>query len=89
MISPGNYFDWKKQNTVFESMAIFGDGRAVLSDGDRVEELHDRFATADLLPMLGVKPYRGRFFTAAEDVPNGPDVLVISYRLWQSWFARR
>ena len=87
VISPGNYFDWKRQNTCFESMAAFGDGRAVLSDGDRVEEFPDRYATADLLPMLGVKPYRGRFFTAAEDVPNGPDVLVISYRLWQSWFG--
>ncbi|MDR3700579.1 MAG: ABC transporter permease [Candidatus Sulfopaludibacter sp.] len=87
VISPGNYFDWKKQNTSFESMAAFGDGARVLSDGNRVEELPDRFATADLLPMLGVKPYRGRFFTAAEDTPDGPEVLVIGYRLWQSWFA--
>ena len=87
VISPGNYFDWKKQNTCFESMAAFGDGRSVLSDGDRVEEFPDRYATADLLPMLGIKPYRGRFFTPAEDKPNAPDVLVISYRLWQSWFG--
>jgi putative ABC transport system permease protein len=86
-ISPGNYFDWKKQNHVFASMAAFGDGRAVLSDGDRVEELQNRFAAADLLPMLGVQPLRGRFFTAQEDTPAAPDVLVISYRLWQSWFA--
>jgi hypothetical protein len=87
VISPANYFDWKKQNTCFESMAAFGDGPRVLSDGNRVEELPHRFATADLLPMLGVKPYRGRFFTAAEDTPDGPEVLVIGYRLWQSWFA--
>jgi putative ABC transport system permease protein len=86
-ISPANYMDWKKQNDVFESMAAFGDGTAVLRDGDRVEELHNRFATADLLAMLGVKPYRGRFFTPQEDMPNGPDVIVISYRLWQSWFG--
>ena len=86
-ISPGNYRDWKAQNHVFESMASFGDGRAVLSDGDRVEELRNRFATADLLPMLGVQPLRGRFFTAEEDLPKGPNVIVISYRLWQSWFG--
>ncbi|HEV3200416.1 MAG TPA: ABC transporter permease [Bryobacteraceae bacterium] len=86
-ISPANYFDWKKQNEVFESMAAFGDGRAVLSDRDRVEELQNRFATADLLPMLGVQPLRGRFFTAQEDTPTAPNTLVISYRLWQSWFG--
>ncbi len=86
-ISPGNYRDWKAQNNVFESMAIFGDGRGALIDGARVEELETRFASADLLPLLGVQPYRGRFFTAQEDLPSGPNVLVISYRVWQSWFA--
>ena len=86
-ISPGNYFDWKAQNDVFQSMAAFGDGRTVLSDGDRVEELQNRYATADLLPMLGVQPFRGRFFTAQEDAPRAPNTLVISYRLWQSWFG--
>jgi predicted permease len=86
-ISPANYRDWKAQNNVFESIAAFGDGRAVLADGERVEELQNRFATADMLPLLGVRPLRGRFFTAAEDLPNTPNVLVISYRLWQSWFS--
>jgi len=86
-ISAANYFDWRAQNNVFESMAAFGDGRVVLSYGDRVEELRTRFATAGMLPMLGVKPFRGRFFTEEEDAPKGPDVVVISYRLWQGWFA--
>src|SRR6185503_16981768 len=30
VINPGNYFDWKRRNTVFDSLAIFNDGRAVL-----------------------------------------------------------
>src|SRR5262249_10959003 len=86
-ISPANYRDWKAQNTVFERLAAFSDLRVVLADGERVEELQNRFATADLLPLLGVQPLRGRFFTAAEDLPNTPNVIIISYRLWQSWFG--
>jgi len=86
-ISPGNFRDWKAQNDVFESMAAFVDGRTVVSDGDHAEELENRFATADLLPMLGVQPLRGRFFTPQEDTPRAPNVLVISYRLWQNWFG--
>ena len=86
-ISPANYLDRKKQNEVFATLAAFADGRAVLSEGDRVEELQNRFATVDLLPMLGVQPLRGRFFTAQEDTPTAPNTLVISYRLWQSWFG--
>jgi putative ABC transport system permease protein len=86
-ISPANYRDWKAQNSVFESMAAFFDGRAVLAYGERVEEIQNRFASADLLPMLGIRPLRGRFFTPAEDVPNLPNVIIISYQLWQSWFG--
>jgi hypothetical protein len=37
--------------------------------------------SADLLPMLGIRPLRGRLFTAAEDLPNAPNVVLISYRL--------
>src|SRR5262249_40583277 len=44
-------------------------------------------ATADLLPLLGVSAARGRLFTAAETVPNGPRVVVLSHRLWARRFA--
>ncbi len=40
-------------------------------------------ATADFFPLLGVRPARGRFFTAAEDAPpNGAHVLVLSHAYW-------
>jgi putative ABC transport system permease protein len=87
VVSPANYRDWKAQNDAFESMGAFGDGRGVLDDGRRVEEVGVQYVTADLLPMLGVAPYRGRFFSAAEDLPSAPDVVLISYRLWQGWFG--
>ena len=61
VVSPANYRDWKAQNNAFESMGAFGDGRGVLDDGHRVEEVGVQYVTADLLPMLGVPPYRGRF----------------------------
>ena len=87
VVNPGNYRDWKAQNSAFESMGAFGDGRGVLDDGHRVEEVGVQYVTADLLPMLGVPPYRGRFISPAEDLPKTPDVVLLSYRLWQSWFG--
>ena len=33
-----------------------GDGRAVLSDGTHVDEFANRFATSEMLTMLGVRP---------------------------------
>jgi putative ABC transport system permease protein len=87
VVSPANYRDWKAQNHEFESMAVFVEGPVAFADGTRVEELQEQFMSADLLPMLGVDPFRGRLFTAAEDLPNAPNVVLISYRLWQSWFG--
>jgi putative ABC transport system permease protein len=87
VVSPANYRDWKAQNDVFESMGAFGEGRAVLDDGRHVEEIGVQYVTADLLPLLGVPPYRGRLITPAEDLPRTPDVVLISYRLWQTWFG--
>jgi putative ABC transport system permease protein len=87
VVAPGNFVDWRKQNDVFESMAGYFDTKAVLTVGSRNEEVPKQFVTAELFPMLGVKPLRGRFFTAAEDLPGAEHVQIISYRLWQSWFG--
>src|SRR3954454_23695305 len=87
VVSPGNFLDWKRQNDVFESMAGFRDARSVLTVGDRSEELVKQIASAELLPMLGVQPVRGRLFTPKDDVRGAENVEIISYRLWQTWFG--
>jgi MacB-like periplasmic core domain len=87
VVSPGNYLDWKAQNEVFETMAAFRDGSSALLEGGRAEELREQWMSAELLPMLGVRPFRGRLFTTAEDRPGAQDALLISYRLWRRWFG--
>lgn len=46
------------------------------------------FGTHELLPLLGIRPSQGRTFTAAEDVPGGPNLALISERLWDRQFQR-
>ena len=87
VVSPGNYFDWKQQNDVFDSMAGFRSATSVLSAGTRSEQLQKQLVTADLFPLLGAHPVRGRLFTAADDKPGTDTALIISYRLWQTWFG--
>src|SRR5262245_41374933 len=45
-------------------------------------------ATPELMDLLGVKTIAGRLFTAEEDRPGGPRVVIISDRLWEQLFAR-
>jgi putative ABC transport system permease protein len=86
-VAPGNFVDWRAQNQVFESMAGFRDVRSVLSDGSRAEELENQYVTAELMPMLGVQPSRGRLISPAEDRPGAEGVVLISHRIWQNWFG--
>ncbi|HET8824300.1 MAG TPA: ABC transporter permease, partial [Terriglobales bacterium] len=39
--------------------------------------------SANFLSILGVEPLIGRSFTAEEDSPSGPPVVIISSNLWQ------
>src|SRR5689334_1869162 len=64
VVAPGNFVDWQKENDVFESLGGLYNGRAVLTSGNRSEELGNQIATPEMLPLLGVQPLRGRLFTA-------------------------
>src|SRR5215218_469438 len=37
--SPANFFDWKKQNTVFEDVTAFGQGSSALTGNGEPEQL--------------------------------------------------
>src|SRR6202035_3273274 len=39
--------------------------------------------TADVLPLLGVRPLLGRWFTPAEDSAGTGGTVILGYRLWQ------
>jgi macrolide transport system ATP-binding/permease protein len=45
------------------------------------------FASGEFFPMLGIRPYRGRFILPSEgNAPAADPVVVLSYRYWQSRF---
>ncbi|HET9283148.1 MAG TPA: ABC transporter permease [Candidatus Angelobacter sp.] len=85
-VAPGNYFDWKKQNQVFENIGGFFELRELLSDGRHSEEVDAQAVSSEVLPLLRVLPVRGRVFTYEEDAKDA-HVAIISYRIWQSWFG--
>jgi putative ABC transport system permease protein len=86
VISPANYFDWKAQSSSFSAIGGFFDFHVILGDGKRTEEVDAQAVSGEVLPVLEVKPIRGRLFTMQEDKDDA-HVSVISYRLWQSWFG--
>jgi predicted permease len=45
------------------------------------------FVTANAFQVLGARPLLGRTFSLAEDLPNGPPVVVLGYPLWQARYG--
>jgi predicted permease len=82
------FMAWR-QNDVFESMTLFGQGGPGmnLGAGDRPEPAKVVRVSQDYFRVFGFAPAMGRTFTTAEDLPNGPNVMVLSHGLWQSRFG--
>ena len=79
--------DLQRRPETFESFAAWQSGRLTLN-GDDNELVTTLQVTSSLLPMLGVSPVRGRFFTAEEDDTSSTNV-VVGYETWQRRFGGR
>src|SRR5262245_5339489 len=87
VINPGNFFDWKEQNHVFEDMAAFFDTSNVLTGDGEPEEVPSQIATHNLFSVLGVNPILGRTFSPDDGKPGQLRVVLLSYGLWQRRFG--
>ena len=86
-VSPANYFDWARQQHVFEHMAI-GQGRLyTLTGRGQAEQLQASGVSSGFFETLGVQPLHGRPFRREEDQPGQDRVAVLSHRLWQTRFG--
>jgi len=87
-LSYPHFHAWRQYNKTFECMAFRTLWWANLSVEGRAERIHGLKATHDLFDVLAIRPLLGRPFTTEEDRPGGPDVLLLSYGLWERLFAR-
>ena len=84
LVSAGSFQDWRRETGLFDRVAVYewvrfnvrvGTGGAERLDGARV--------SAELFPLLGIDPIRGRHFLPEEDRPAARRVALVSYDLWQ------
>src|SRR5688572_352553 len=86
-LSYDEYEGWKSDIPAFANVALFSDGSVNLTENGESERIRAGFIDKEVLPVLGVEPALGRGFTAEEDVPNGPMVIVLSDDIWQRRFG--
>ncbi len=81
-ISPPEFVEFRDWNQAFSSVGGYSVG-AVNLDTSPPSRPVSALVTAELMPTLGVPPIRGRWFEAADTVPNAPPVVILSFELWQ------
>ena len=87
VISPANFIDWREQSTSFSELAGFNDRTYTVTGLAEPEELKATGVTANLFTMLGTTALHGRLFTAADENPESPLMVVLTYEYWQRRFG--
>ena len=87
-VSPGNFSEWTKQNTVFENVACYRNRSFNLIGAGEPVRVEGELVAANFFTALQIHPALGREFVAGEDRPGASRVVVMSDGLWRSHFGR-
>jgi putative ABC transport system permease protein len=73
---------------LFSQVAFFySDASTLAETGQTSTPVPAAAVSGNFFTMAGTTPLLGRTIQPSDDVPNGPQVLVLSYRLWQTKFS--
>jgi putative ABC transport system permease protein len=86
-VAEGEVVDYRRRATTLEGVAAWSDGQVNLTGDQEPERVSAARVTANIFSTLGVSPMIGRTFTDAEDVPNGPRLVVLGYALWNRRYS--
>src|SRR5450755_2505175 len=85
--SAPDYIDYRDQTQTLQNVAAFDNASFTLATPTGAERVSGTRVSANLFPLLGISPMRGRTFTIAEDHFGGDPVAVLSYGTWQRRFG--
>jgi hypothetical protein len=78
-----DFLDVRARSKPFRGLAASWQNDANLFDQNGPQKIRAAFATADLFPLLEVRPLMGRLFRPSDDRVGYEPIAVISYGLWQ------
>ena len=86
-VSPAGYFFFRREAHAIAASGIYTTGTLSVQSADGASRVQSAQVTASLFGVLGARPAEGRLFSAEDDVPNGPAVVVLGYNFWQRAFG--
>ena len=86
-LSPSMFFTFSEQGRVFQSLGVWTPGTATITGLAEPERVAAGYVSDGLLQTLETPPALGRWLTAGDQAPNGPDRVLLGYGFWQRHFA--
>lgn len=86
-LSTQEVVDYRNMAKTLQGVAAWNTGQQNLTGDGEPVRIGVGFITANTLDVLGARPLLGRMFTPAEDRPNGPQLALLGYPLWQARYG--
>jgi len=86
-LSPSMYVTYAEQNRTFQSVGVWNTGTANVTGLAEPERVRTAEVSDGVLQALRVPPEVGRWLSAADQVPHGPERVMLSYGYWQRRFG--
>jgi putative ABC transport system permease protein len=85
--SPSTYFTFREESRTFQDIGVWRNNSVNITGAGQPEQIAALDVTDGVLPVLGVQPIRGRWFTRKDDSPGSPMTAILSYGYWQRKFG--
>jgi len=86
-VSPANFYDWKRETTGVDNMAIYQYRPFTIAAGGRADAVLGGAVGDGFFDIVGMPAALGRTFRADEDSPGRDRVVVLSDGFWRTRFA--
>ncbi len=83
----GTFHGLEERTRSLDAMAVMKPWQPAMVGSGQPERFEGQRVSADYFRALGVEPALGRDFQAADDQFQGPNVVILSDRLWRLRFA--
>ena len=87
LLSPSMYFTYAEQNRTFQSLGVWVTGTANVTGLAEPEQVRAAYVSDGMFQALGTPPEVGRWLSAADQIPRGPETVMLSYGYWQRRFG--
>ena len=87
VVSPGDFSDWKQQNSVFQKLVAWDEATFSLSIDGHPQTLQARVMSPGFFDMQGIPLAKGRDFVDEEGDPGKEHVVILTNRLWRERFG--